>query len=650
MKLPIRRVSQLALAILTAALSAGCETPTTNPPTDLQTRMTGNLYPALRGTVREFAALGDSTPMRVEGYGIVANLPDTGSPVMDPRIHELMMNRLLTIGIGMYSTGTQNISPEAILGSRKIAIVEVRGVIPPLARKGSTFDLYVNALPGSDTTSLANGLLWPCDLKQIGLTFEDNDSRTIATGRGPTFLPAPLEAEADRAAGLKPGDTRKVLRSARVIAGGVCGEDRDARLQLYTPDWMRTRLIERAIVARFPGRERPAAAANQTVVDLHIPPEYRDNPTDFVDLCRHLFLATDEPGFIEHKAVELVEALKDPQAPHRDLGLALQGLGRSILPDYLQPNYTSSNPQVRFWCARAGACLQDPEGLATLLLIARNSGNPLRRQALLAMIEASRGRDTQQATLALYDMIRSFNVDDRILAYHALLAIRSHAVSTYDVGHKFMLDLIPADSPPLIYVLESESPRIALIGKDLTLPAGAVVLSRDKLLTIRADDAIESTTPALAPVLLSGMTAASKPKEKDSVTLYWRSPLGDKTQLLRTLPSLPALVSRACWVPDPLAKDYDPSAEYIGASYQRITELLAVMCAEKTLDATFVVQRTPDFLISPADQALSIRPEGSTRNPPSDSPATAPDVSATAPAETSPAPAAPAPEGATPLP
>jgi hypothetical protein len=619
MKMSLSRVSWLAGLLAAAAFSAGCETRHTDPATDLQTRMTGNLHPALRGTVGEFAALIDSSPLRVEGWGIVAGLPNTGSSEMDPRIHELMMNRLLTIGVGMYSTGTQEISPEAILASRQIAVVEVRGVIPPLARKGSTFDLFINAIPGSGTTDLSNGLLWTTDLKQIGLTFDDNDTRTIAAGRGPVFIPGPLEAEADRAAGIKPADARRVLRSGRVIAGGVCAEDRDARLQLFTPNWMITRLIERAIVAHFPGREKPAVATNSNVIELHIPPEYRDNPMDFVELCRHLYLTTDEPGFIEHKAAELITALKDPETPHRELGLALQGLGRSILPDYLKPNYTASNLELRFWCARAGACLQDSEGLAALQdLVERNPGNSLRRRALLAMIEASRGRDTERATLALYDMIRSFNTDDRILAYHALLAIRSKAVTTYNVGKKFMLDVIPADSPPLIYVLEADSPRIALIGRDLTLPPGTTVLSRDKLLTVRVDDAPAGSGPPLTPVLLPGATATSRPRAKDSVTLYWRSPMGEKTQLLRTLSSLPAVIARACWVPDPLSKDYDPSAQYIGASYQRITELLAVMCAEKAIDATFVVERTPNLIVNPSDQALSLRPEGSTRNPPPD--------------------------------
>jgi hypothetical protein len=620
MKLLSLRIPALAFLTVAAACSAGCETHRTNPATDIQTRMSANLHPALRGTVGEFAALVDAAPMRVEGWGIVAELPNTGSPIMDPRIHELMLNHLLTIGIGMYSTGTEKISPEAILASRQIAIVEIRGVIPPLARRGSTFDLYVNAIPGSGTTSIAHGLLWPSDLKQLGLTFEGNDTRTIATGRGPVFIPGSLEAEADLAAGAKPADTRKALRSGRIIAGGVCAEDRDARLQLYTPDWMRTRLIERAIVARFPGREKPAAAADQSVIELHIPPEYRDNPMDFVDLARHLYITTDAPGFIENKAAELIAALKDPNSPHRDLGLALQGLGRSILPDYLQPNYTSSNLELRFWCARAGACLQDAPGLVALQdMVARNPGSPLRRQALLAMIEASRGRDTELATRALYEMIRSNNTDDRILAYHALLAIRSPAVSTYDVGRKFMLDIIPADSPPLIYVLEADSPRIAFIGRDLKLAPGTTVLSKDNLLAVRVDDAPDNPALALAPVLLPGMTAA-KPKEKDSATLSWISPLHDKTQILHSLPSLPALVARVCWVPDPLSKKYDPADQFIGASYQRITELLAGMCADKTIDATFVVERTPDLIVNPTEQALSIRPEGSARMTPPDTP------------------------------
>jgi len=615
------RIPLLAGALAAAVALAACESDARRavPVTaDVQTRMTAGMHPALRGTIGEFAALVDAAPIRVEGWGIVGGLPNTGSGDMDPRVRELLLNRLLTIGVGMYSTGTQNINPEDILASQQIAVVEVRGIIPPLARKGSTFDLYINAIPGSGTTSLANGLLWPGDLKQIGLTFEGNDTRTIATGRGPVFIPGPLEAVASQAAGGKPVETARALRSGRVIAGGVCAEDREARLQLYSSDWMRTRMIERAINAHFPGRDKAATADNESIIQLHIPAEFRDNPMDFVDQVRHLYLATDAPGFIETRARTILEALQEPGAPHRDLGLALQGLGRSILPEFIQPNYTSANQELRFWCARAGACLQDVQGLATLQEIVRDPGNPFRRQALIAMIEASRGRDTERATQALYDMIRSYNTDDRILAYHALLAIRSHAVSTYNVGLKFMMDVIPADSPPLIYVLEAESPRIAFIGRDITLPPGATFISNDKLLSVIVDDPADGPPPIVAAAVpvrtgLFPATAPGKNKEKETVTLYWRSPLGDKTALLRTVPSLPGMVARACWIPDPLSADFDPKAQYVGATYQRITELLAGMCADKTIDAAFVVEHSPEALINPTDLALSGRPEGSTK-------------------------------------
>ncbi len=616
----------LAGLTLAAVVLAACQSPPRNPPvtSDIQSRMSANLHPALHDTIGEFSALVDAAPVRVEGWGLVGELPNTGSPTMDQRLYQLMLNKMLKLRVGEYSTGTQNISPEAILASSKISVVEVRGIIPPLASKGTTFDLYINTLPGSGTTSLANGILWPSDLKQFGLTLENNDSRTLATGRGPVFLPGPLEALA--AAGAKPADARKAQLSGRVIAGGICVEDREARLQLYAPDWVKTRLIERTINSHFPGRDKAATANDDSTISLHIPAEYKDNPMDFVDLARHLYITTDEPGFVERKAAEIIAALQDPATPHRDLGLALQGLGRSILPDYIQPYYTSPNQELRFWCARAGACLQDEKGMGmtTLLEMARNPQNSFRRQALQAMIEASRGHDTERVTMALVDMIRSYNTDDRLQAYHALLALRSRAVYTYNIGRKFMVDVIPADSPPLIYVLESETPRIAFIGPDINLPQGALFYSKDRLLTVQET----SDTPVAPPPRLGGgmgglvpaAAPAAKPRE-ETVMLFWRSPLGDKEALLYAAPYLPAIVARACWIPDPLAAGYDSKAPFIGVSYQRITELLAGMCTDKTIDATFVVQHAPDELISPTDQALSGRPEGSTRVP---SPATAP--------------------------
>ena len=622
------RISLTAAAFLAAAVAACTKPPARTAPISygIQARITEATPVVLRQTVGEFSAFIDSAPIQVEGWGVVAGLPHTGSGNADPKIREYLINQLVIKGVGLYSEGTADISPEAILGSDQVSVVEVRGVIPPLARKGSTFDLYTNALPNSGTTSLENGLLWPADLKQIGLTLAGNDTRTLALGRGPVFIPSAV------AAAGKPGEKQSVetsaaLRSGHVLAGGVCQEDRQARLQVYVPDYNMTQLIERSINAKFPGRDKVADAQDQSVIALHVPPEYYENPADFVDLVRHIYLVGDNPGFNQDKARELIHALAQPGQPYRDLGLALQGLGRSILWDYIQPNYTNANPNVRFWCAHAGACMQDVEGLTVLEEMVKDATNPMRRQALLAIIEASRGRDTTQATVALYDMLASFNTDDRILAYHALLAIRSRGIASYSLGKKFMMDIVPSDGPPLIYVLESDSPRIAFIGKQIELAPGAVYLSQDKLLTVSADMVGVARPPALdrnGRVITADVTAggpgapaASQPKDKENVTLFWRSPLGGRSAEIRTVARLPELIARASWVPDPNPQDpfnsKDNGKPFIGASYQRVTEMLATMCAEKTIDATFITQRAPEAITNPADIAISGRPEGSTK-------------------------------------
>jgi hypothetical protein len=521
----------------------------------------------------------------------------------------MLINQLVVEGLGLYSQGTQNISPERILASNDTAVVEVRGLIPPLARKGTTFDLYINALPDSGTTSLKNGLLWTTNLKVRGLTLSGDDTSRIAQGRGPVFIPSTLEA----AVRGVPEEAPRALRTGRVIAGGVVAEDRAARLQLRVRNPALTRLMDRVINARFPGeREKVADALDDQVVSLRIPREYVDSPVDVVDQILHLYLTPNEPGFLQAKAGELVAALRDPGAPHRDIGLALQGLGRSILPDFIQPNYTSSDPQVRFWCARAGAMMQDVGGMVVLQEFIKDPASPFRRPAILAMVEASRGRDTQRATVVLSEMLRSFNTDERILAYHALLAIRSQAITTYSVGKKFLIDIVPADSPPLIYVLEADSPRIAFIGRPITLPVGATFVSKDNLFTVRVDDEEELKVKAstkVDPAMAKALEGLIETKDSTTVTLYWRSQLGDKTALVRTVQSVPHMIARATWVPEPTDRDPLP---YIGAGYQRIAEVLAELVSEKVIEASIVVQHVPDQILSPAEMVLTGRPEGST--------------------------------------
>jgi hypothetical protein len=195
-------------------------------------------------------------------------------------------------------------------------------------------------------------------------------------------------------------------------------------------------------------------------------------------------------------------------------------------------------------------------------------------------------------------------------------------VATYDAGRKFVIDIIPANCPPLIYVLESDAPRIAFIGRPLTLAPGALYLSQDHRLHVQADDAeadiadtaVSLPTPAApSAAAIAPADGSRKPKLKEPVQIYWRPVNGGEAVSLRSVAGLPSIVYRAAWIPKPDPnRPYNPTEKFIGASYQRMAAMLAEMCAEKIIDATFIAQRTADQLPNPVDIALSGRPDTST--------------------------------------
>ncbi|HVS69993.1 MAG TPA: flagellar basal body P-ring protein FlgI [Phycisphaerae bacterium] len=613
----------LGLAALAAAL-AGCASQNTRagkPTVDPQDAITAHTYPALRGTIAEYATVANAQPTVVEGIGLVAGLPDTGSSDMPPNVRQLLTENLYTYNANSYINGTENIVPERILATNKIAAVEIRGVIPPLARKGSTFDIEISALPNTQTTSLANGLLWTSELKLSGT---DLESHAIALGRGPVFIPDAVERLAGSGGAAQSGAdalaTRKVLRSGRVVGGGTVTEEYPIQLQLFSPGLGKSQVIERAINAKFPGIDKVADAQNESVIDLTVPAEYRDRPGEFVDFVKHIYLRQDVPGFNEQKAAELIKDLADPRAPRRDLSLALEGLGRSILPDYIEPQYTSADPNVRFWCARAGAGMQDVGGMVVLQEFVNDAASPFHEQAIAALADVSRG-DTARASLTLSKLLASTDTAERIRGYLGLCAIHSRLVRHYTVGQNFYLDVVPSDSPPLIYVSQSGAQRIALIGRTIDLPAGALYISPDNLLTVNVSptgpaSAAGSPTPG-AGVLTASVASDAQPSAgpqsvPQNVLLYWRAPDGSKTVDLHTSTDLPAILARLGYIPDPHSADYDPTQRFIGVSYQRVVEMLAGMVKQHLIDATFALEKSPEMLPTSTELVSQGRPEGST--------------------------------------
>ncbi len=620
----------LFAAVATAGIFAGltgCNTDSTRDgkaPVDMRER-TALVHPALRGTIGEYSVLADSAPLTVEGYGIVADLPNTGSPDMPPSVRNYLLDELYKTGANSYSKGTEDIKPELILSSKQIAAVEVRGEIPPLARIGTRFDLTINALANTQTESLKNGILWTSILKQIGLSADTGiDTKAIALGRGPVFMAGSLEVimepEGEPGAGA-PGATKgKAARSqriGRVIGGGVVTVDREIRLQMFSPSHMRTASIERAVNSRFPGRDRYAQAENDAIVTLRIPPAFNSDPAYFLEVVKHMYMAQDTAGFTERKARELIAALAEPDAPHRSLSLALQGLGRSILRDYLEAAYLDPNPTVRFWSARAGAAMQDVKGLVIVQEFARDTTSPLRWEAYKSLVEVSRGADTLRATQVFADMLHSTDSNERILGYQGLVNVNARTgLLTFSVRDKFLIDVVPTDGPPLIFVTQTAQPRIAFIGRTIELPPGTLYVSPDNLLTVNVDEEAAEVPrggTTVASAATGGANGAAEVAPRESATLYWRSPMGDRTVKLKATPNLPFLVAKLAFAPDPKEPSYDPKVPFIGISYQRVVEMLATLTKSEAIEARFMVQAGPPPIQTPADIASSYRSEKSTQ-------------------------------------
>ncbi len=65
--------------------------------------------------------------------------------------------------------------------------------------------------------------------------------------------------------------------------------------------------------------------------------------------------------------------------------------------------------------------------------------------------------------------------------------------------------------------------------------------------------------------------------------------------------------------PNPLSRSFDASKPYIGASYQRVVEMLASMSRDQLIDAKFVMEKsTSPILSQDVDAVTGGRAEGLT--------------------------------------
>lgn len=454
-----------ALAALLFAHSSGCTdgswsmsrrrlppepTPTAERPPDL----------ILRGTIGEKVVLSGAGPLRVRGFGLVIGLPDQGTTECPAALRDYLIEQMTkNYDLDAVAGGKDGYSSTEWVDSPDTAAVEVNAFIPAGAPRGSRFDVYVQAAGGTQTRSLEGGLLLPCELKIVDLSYTGDRliaGRTVGRAGGPVFT-NPYVSE-DRAVAVDP-------RNGFVIGGGFSLENRNMRLVMTNPSYADTRRIEFRINERFGQSPKTAEAMGEGHVEVRTPPGYADDPMRFIRLVSHVHM-DNRPGFYEERLRELAGLAEEPAPPYEELALAWEAIGRAYV-DRIQPLYRHVNPETSFAAAQAGLRLADFEALGVMGQIVRDAAHPRRLEAANEL-----GRThLSQAAGFLVPLLDSADPDLRIAAYEGLLKHRHPAVRTRKIASvldenmvSFSLDMVATSGEAMIYIRRTGEPRIAVFG------------------------------------------------------------------------------------------------------------------------------------------------------------------------------------------
>lgn len=478
------RLALLCLLVMAGMVLNACENEVLDEPiaTEAPPTYTGPQY--LRGSIGSLTRVQGYDPLLVSSFGLVVNLSgDTGSIGVPAYLRQRMVNYARRMGLGSAQFDTQDMPPEQVLADPRTAVVKVSGLIPPGASEGQRFDILVEALPRTETTSLVGGTLWTTEMGIDGASPSVPFVRTLAVGRGPIYTSPFNEGDADAQQNMK------LKRQAVIIGGGTVSEPRRLRLMLNQPSWFRSRIIADRINERFPAPPgstwETAEALTDVWISLNVPPRFQDDPTEFLNLISHIYLQGGE-GFEVRQTQRLANVLRNNPNATLDVALAWKAMGRVALPT-LQEFYGADNREVRLAALDAGAWLNDSATLPHLSMMAQSRDAALRVEAARMLGYVVRDQRAEQTLVKLMD---DGNINVRLAAYNALRKDKqSRVIERFKVsnplGVKFMIDRVPLTDFPMIYVSQDRMPRIAIFGPGMSFPEPTVARMWNNRLMLR---------------------------------------------------------------------------------------------------------------------------------------------------------------------
>lgn len=450
-----RILSRLALTACCAILLAACDSGPKKKPRDPDNVITKDTPAALRDCVLAQATLRGNQPILVSGYGLVVGLNNTGGGDAPGAIRAVMEREMLVMGVGREIGPFKNMSPNDILNDKRTAVVIVSAAIPAGAPVGTKFDVRVEALPGTATTSLEGGRLYTTRLFRGMVRPAMPATESVANARGDLFI----NPFADPAAAGADSVYRTV---GRVLNGGNVTKPFPVTLTLDTPSHARTRAITESLNSRFPRNTGEAAVArglNEETIEITVPSHYRAEPEEFFNLLQHVRV---DRTFPEEAANLYVKSLKEQPEIAESLSWALQALGPIALPSLRQLyDYPEVRPQMA--AVTAGAKLGDLTSRTHLEHVATSGAPGLRTNAIALLGNLPTDPKVNEF---LRDQLNSRELDIRLAAYEALAKRNDPWIERSRVDQKFALDVVPS-AEPMVYATLQREPRIVVFGDEM---------------------------------------------------------------------------------------------------------------------------------------------------------------------------------------
>ncbi|MBI5761443.1 MAG: flagellar basal body P-ring protein FlgI [Planctomycetales bacterium] len=427
--------------------------------------------------VGDYIRISGMHAIAIEGVGLVSGLNGTGGDTAPSRYRTMLVDEMQKNGVK---------HPNTILrDSPNYALVLIRAALPPVVRRGDTFDVEVVLPENTSATSLNGGYLLPSRLAEQAFLPGKGVTKghEFAIAKGPLLLSLQESGSVTQAAGQR---RAKILGGGAFLGDGLNHKDRNLTIYLLNEfrDVRNTKRVAERIGQRFHHYEHGIKQAMATAhtdqkVELKVHPRYRSNYLRYVEVIRRI--AFKENAVEERMRMEKLKVSLLIPTQASDSALQLEAIGTSTIP-ILKEGLKSRSAEVRFYSADALAYLGDDSGAKELGEAAKNEP-AFRVFALAALADLNEA----VSNTVLRDLMNTNSAELRYGAFRSLWTMdkADPFLRGERINDQFNLHVLRTEGDPLVHLTRHRVPEVVLFGPDQELQT-PVALSAGRHIVVSA--------------------------------------------------------------------------------------------------------------------------------------------------------------------